>query len=149
MLLFQYYTREKRGTMKVKEIMRKCRTISGDMSIMEAAQLMNKHHIGSLVVIDEKENYKEIIAGIITERDILEKVTAANKLPSKIFVKDVMTKKVITISPDEYIDDAVYLMIQNKIKKLPVLNDCELVGIITSTDIVANSSEVGEFYMFE
>jgi len=129
--------------------MKKCRTISADMDIREAAKIMNKHHIGSLVVIDEKEGYDEALAGIITERDILEKVTAANKLPSKVLIKDVMTKKVITIGPEQYIDDAVYLMIENKIKKLPVLNDCKIVGIITSTDIVANSSEVGEFYMFE
>jgi len=134
--------------MRIKEIMKKCRTISEDMDVREAAKIMNKHHIGSLVVIDEKEGYNEALIGIITERDILEKVTAANKLPSKVLVKDVMTKKVITIGPEEYIDDAVYLMIQNKIKKLPVLDGCEIVGIITSTDIVANSSEVGEFYMF-
>jgi len=135
--------------MKVKDIMKRCRTISEEMNVMEAAIIMNKHHIGSLVVLQE-DGYETMLSGIVTERDILEKVTARNKTPSSILVRDIMTKKVITIGPEDYIDDAVYLMIQHKIKKLPVINkDNELVGIITSTDIIANSSEVGEFYMFE
>jgi CBS domain-containing protein len=60
-----------------------------------------------------------------------------------------MTKKVISISPESYIDDAVYIMIQHKIKKLPVVNNGELVGILTSSDILTNSEDIGQFYIFD
>jgi CBS domain-containing protein len=132
--------------MKVKEIMRPARTISEDASARDAAKAMNKHRIGSLIVVDEK---KKKLVGIITERDILEKVTAENKLASKVRVEDIMTQKVITISPDALIDDAVYLLIQNKIKKLPVVEDGELKGIITTTDLITNSEDIGQFYIFD
>lgn len=132
--------------MKIREIMRPARTISHDENVKEAAKLMNKHRIGSLVVVDEK---KKSVAGIITERDILEKVTAENKLASKVKVDDIMTKKVITIGPDKLIDDAVYLLIHHKIKKLPVVENGELKGIITSTDLITNAEEIGQFYIFD
>jgi CBS domain-containing protein len=132
--------------MKVKEIMRPARVISKESNVRDAAKMMNKHRIGSLIVVDDN---KRKVAGIITERDILEKVTAGNKLASKVKVEDIMTKKVISISPESYIDDAVYIMIQHKIKKLPVVNNGELVGILTSSDILTNSEDIGQFYIFD
>jgi CBS domain-containing protein len=132
--------------MKVKEIMRPVRVISEDATVRDAAKLMHQHRIGSLVVT--ADNAKGV-AGIITERDILGKVTAENKSPAKVKVNEIMTKKVITVTPDAFIDDAIYLMIEHKIKKLPVVENRELIGIITSTDIVNNSLEVGQFYVFD
>jgi CBS domain-containing protein len=132
--------------MKIREIMRPARTILTGATVKEAARLMHKHRIGSLIVVDEK---KKKVAGIITERDVMGKVTAENKLPSKVKVDDIMTKKVFSISPDSLIDDAVYLLIEHKIKKLPVVENGELVGIITSTDLMTHSSEVGQFYIFD
>jgi CBS domain-containing protein len=131
--------------MKIKEIMKDVRTISPDETVKEAADLMNRHSIGSLVVVDSKKK----LVGIVTERDILQKVTAQNKLAGKVLVEDIMSNKLITIDANELLDDAVYLMIKHKIKKLPVIENDELVGIVTATDIVANSSEVGEFYLFD
>jgi len=129
--------------MKVKEIMKHVKTISSNSSVRDAARTMNEHKIGSLVVMNGKK-----LSGIITERDILAKVTAADKIPSRVSVVEIMTSKLITTSPDDFIDDAVYLMIRNKIKKLPVVENGELVGMITSTDIVANSDEIGQYYLF-
>ena len=132
--------------MKIKEIMRPARTISETATVKEAAKMMNKHRIGSVIAIDEN---KKKVTGILTERDVLEKVTALNKLASKVKVMNIMTKKVITIGPDALIDDAVYLLIQHKIKKLPVVENHELLGIITSTDLITNSGEIGQFYVFD
>lgn len=129
--------------MRVREIMKHIKTIPSSASVRDAAKKMDEGKMGSLVVVDGKK-----ISGIITERDILQKVTVLNKLPSKVPVSEIMTSKVLTIKPDEFIDDAVYVMIKNKIKKLPVVEDGEVVGIITSTDIVANSDEIGQFYLF-
>jgi len=109
--------------MKVKEVMKNPKIIAPSSNIREAASIMNKNRIGSLIVTNEKK-----VIGIITERDILAKVTATNKLPSKVLVEEIMTPKVITISPDQYIDDAVYLMLKHKIKKLPVVEENKLVN---------------------
>lgn len=131
--------------MKIKEIMKEVKTISPEETVKDAAVLMNKYSIGSLVVVDSKKK----LVGIVTERDIMQKVTAPNKLAGKVLVEDIMSNKLITIDANDLLDDAVYLMIKNKIKKLPVIDNDELVGIVTATDIVANSSEVGEFYLFD
>ena len=133
------------SNMKIKEIMKNIKAIDPDSTVKEAAVLMGKNSFGSLVVVNDRKK----VVGIITERDILKKVTALDKSPSKLSVKEVMTPKVITIESNAPLDDAVYLMIKHKIKRLPVLDNNELAGIITSTDIVANSSEVGEFYLFD
>lgn len=130
-------------SMKVREVMKHVKTISLGSSVKDAARKMNDHNIGSLIVLDGKK-----LVGIITERDILGKITALDKTPSKIPVSNIMTSKVIVTRPDDFIDDAVYLMIKNKIKKLPVIEDGEVVGMITSTDIVANSDEIGQYYVF-
>jgi len=129
--------------MKVKEVMKNVKTVLAGSSVRDAARKMNESRIGCLVVINGKK-----LMGIVTERDILSKVTANDKIPSRMKVSEIMTSKVITVNPDSFIDDAVYLMIKNKIKKLPVMEDGELVGILTATDIVANSDEVGQFYLF-
>jgi len=128
--------------MKIKEIMRPVRTIEKNSTVREAAKIMAKNRIGSLIVVEGKK-----IIGIMTERDILTKITAEGKSSERIYVKDIMTAKVLTIAPDKFIDDAVHIMILNNIKKLPVVDGNELVGIVTSTDIVANSSEIGEYFL--
>lgn len=129
--------------MKVREVMKHVKTISMGSSVKDAAKKMNESKIGSLIVTDGKK-----LVGILTERDILEKVTALDKTASKVPISTIMTSKVIIIQPEDFIDDAVYLMIKNKIKKLPVVENGELVGMITSTDIVANSEEIGQYYIF-
>ncbi len=129
--------------MKVKDAMKHVKTILANSSVKEAAKKMNENRIGSLVVTNGRK-----VVGIVTERDILSKVTIFDKTPSKILVSEIMTPKVITVDPEDFIDDAVYLMIKHKIKKLPVLENGEVVGILTSTDIVANSDEIGQFYLF-
>lgn len=131
--------------MKVKEIMRKAKTISRDKSVMDAAILMDKSSIGSLIVTDEKGK----VIGMMTERDVLQKVTAKNKLPAKVLVEEIMTSPVMTIGPNAFLDDAVYLMMKHKIKRIPVVEENELMGIITSTEVLANSCEVDQAYLFD
>ncbi|MFC1686123.1 cyclic nucleotide-binding/CBS domain-containing protein [Nanoarchaeota archaeon] len=130
--------------MRVKEVMKSVRIMGYDSSAKQAAVLMKKLKIGSIVITDDSR-----AVGIVTERDLLTKITAENKLPSKIKIKDIMSRNLITIEPDDSVEDAVYLMIQHKIKKLPVVKNEELLGIITSTDLVKNSEEIGEFYFFD
>lgn len=129
--------------MDIKEIMKPAVTIKPDETIKKAAGLMSEEDIGCLVVLDNKK-----IAGIMTERDILSKVEAKGKSGKSVLVKEIMTKKVVVTNPDVNIDDAALLMSKNNIKKLPVIKNNELVGIITSTDIVENSDRINESYFF-
>lgn len=117
--------------MLVRNVMKK-NVIVGkpDITIKKASETMSSFHIGSLVVRDDKN-----IVGILTERDVLQAV-AKGRDPEATPVEEVMSKKVITIEPDKKIEDAVDLMIKNKIKKLPVVREKQLVGIVTASDIV-------------
>lgn len=117
--------------MLVREVMNKnVMTVKPDVTLKKAAEAMSNYHIGSLVVL---ENNK--LVGIITERNVL--VAVADGKDSELTtVEEVMTKKVITISPDKTIDEAITLMTEHRIKKLPVLDGEKLVGIITASDII-------------
>lgn len=101
-----------------------------DTSIRKAAEIMSQRHIGSLIVLEDEK-----IAGIITNTNVLRAV-AEKKDPDATAVADVMAKDVITIEPGKKIEDAVELMIKYKIKKLPVVENEKLVGVVTASDII-------------
>jgi len=119
--------------MLVKDVMNSdVKTIGPKVSVQEAAKIMSKFRIGSLIVVKNEE-----LAGIVTERDIITKAVAESKDMTKTTVSNIMTKEVILIKPDADIEDASELMIQHHVKKLPVIFEKQLIGIITSMDIVA------------
>lgn len=103
---------------------------SPKLSVVEAAKIMLQNKIGSLIVVDDGR-----MVGIVTNRDIM-KAVAENEDLSKVLVQDIMTRKVITISPSNTLEDAVDLMVKFKIKRLPVLDENKLVGILTVSDII-------------
>jgi CBS domain-containing protein len=118
--------------MLIKDVMnRNVIAVKPETSVREAAKVMAKYHIGSLIILEENR-----IAGIITEGDILRKVIVEGKDLDETKVRDIMTEKVFTIEPDKTIEDAVRLMMEKKIKKLPVIENEKLVGIITASDIM-------------
>jgi CBS domain-containing protein len=119
--------------MKVKDIMTTdVKTVSSKSTIQDAARIMAANSIGCLIVVD-----KAMLAGIITERDIMRDVVSQDKTPSKTLVKSVMRKEVVVIEPDAEIEDAAEAMTEKQVKRLPVVKDSHLVGIISSVDIVA------------
>ena len=128
--------------MFVKEVMKKNIVTTGsEKTVFEAARVMKSNSIGSLVVVNE------MLEGIVTERDILNKVVAEGKDGKTLTVKDIMTPKVITIAPDKDMEEACDLMARHRIKRLPVVFGDEVVGIITSTDVVAIlSAAIKEVY---
>ncbi len=128
--------------MHVKEIMKSVKTLKGDISLKEAAKFMADNSISCVLIVDGDE-----LKGIVTERDVLKQVSKDVSVLKKP-VKDVMSTEIITISADSYIDDAAELMTKYKIKKLPVLDKGNLVGIITSTDLVSNAGDFNEFSLF-
>lgn len=109
-------------------------TVDADYSVMHAASIMNRCGIGCLIVVRN-----EAVEGIVTERDLLKKIVAEGIDPEKTYVKEVMSRPVIVVGPDFMLEDAVRLMVKNKIKKLPVIERIQgeekLVGLVTLTDI--------------
>lgn len=103
-----------------------------DATVKEAAKVMSKFRMGCLVIL---ENDK--LTGIVTERDVISKVVAGGLDPEHTKISEIMTTNPITIEPDEDLEDACSLMVENNIKKLPVLEGKRLVGIITATDVIS------------
>ncbi len=118
--------------MLVRNVMKRSVVVSKpNINLREASKVMAEMNIGSIVVA---ENDKPI--GIVTSTDIL-KALSENKNVDEVQVKDIMSKPVITIDPSKKIEDAVDLMVKNKIKRLVVTENEKIVGIITASDIVA------------
>lgn len=105
-------------------------TIDEDSTVKEAAEVMNKFEIGCLIAVRKGK-----AIGMITERDLLKRVVAEAKDATETKVKDVMSSPLVVIEPSVELEEAVKLMFQMKIKKLPVVDGKRLVGLITLTDI--------------
>jgi CBS domain-containing protein len=117
--------------MKVKELMVKnVITLRTDTSALEATKLLNRNKIGCLVVVRDDD-----IEGILTERDLLQRVLEKSRNPKETKVSEIMTKDVIVGQPDMDISEATKIMMKNKVKKLPIVEKSHLVGIVTVTDI--------------
>jgi len=112
--------------------------IDKDLTLSEAAKLMGSKNIGCLIFVS-----KDRIKGIITERDLLKNFSKNEK------VSKVMAKDVITIEPGESIENAIDKMRTKKIKRLPVVENGKLVGIVTLTDIAANYEALEGSFFFE
>jgi len=120
--------------MLIKDIMNKnVKVAHSNMKIIDAARIMSEHNIGSLIVTNKKGD----IIGILTESDIMTDVVAKGKSLKHVFVEKIMTKNVVTISPDKKIEEAAEMMNENRIKRLPVVDDEKILGIITSSDIIS------------
>jgi CBS domain-containing protein len=118
--------------MLVRHVMnRSVVTAKLNTTLKEAAAVMSKLNIGSLIILGNEGE----ISGIITSTDIL-KAIASGKDVETTLVEEVMSKPVITIEPDKSVEDAVNIMLEHKIKKLPVVEEGKLVGIITASDII-------------
>lgn len=104
---------------------------TSDTLVSEAAKTMSELRIGCLVV---REGEK--LAGILTERDILNRIVVPGRDPRQTRVAEVMTRTVMTVSSPTPIEEAADIMATHRIRRLPVLEDGRLAGILTSSDIV-------------
>ena len=117
--------------MEIEDIMvQKVVTIDPSATVKEAARLMNRHLIGCLIVVGQGQ-----VMGIMTERDLLKKVVELGKNPEKTKVHDIMSKRLVVGSPRMEVPDAVRLMLQKKIKKLTIVTEGKIIGLVTLTDI--------------
>jgi len=130
--------------MRVKEIMTtNIAALAPDNTILDAAKAMQAHNIGCMPVCQPGGK----IAGIITDRDIVVRNIANNGDPKTTKVKDVMTKNVITVEPDADVDAAAEIMAKNKVRRLPVVQNGSIVGMLAIGDLATRNilnTEAGE-----
>jgi len=116
----------------VRDIMSKdVRVVRLDTTMKEVVATMNKFNIGSIIVIQGDRP-----VGIITERDILRRLVEPCLAPETLTARHVMTSPVLTINEGASIEEAAKLMAKKHAKRLVVMDDSKLVGIVTYTDIV-------------
>ncbi len=127
------------ASVKVRDVMSSpVITVKENATIEEAAKIISSHPIGALVVVDDSGKP----TGIITERDIVMRVVAKNLLPSKVRVKEVMTTPLVTIEPSMDLREVARKMSRLGVRRLPVMEGGELVGIVSSRDIAAITPEL-------
>lgn len=122
--------------LKVGDIMtKKVIVVPFGRTILEVAKHMKKNNVGSVIVVEDGEG--KHAKGIITERDIVYKLLARGIDPYKSNVEEIMSRPLRVVKPDTTIEDAAKAMRENKIKRLPVVNDDnELIGILSEGDIM-------------
>ncbi len=130
-----------RTRMLVKDVMSSpVFTIDEDAAVDKAARLMDEHELGCIIVTSKEEKP----VGILTERDLVTRVLAKNAKASKLSAKEVMTSPLITVDPDETLSDAAKRMSELNVRRLGVMYKGNLVGIISSKDILAITPELIE-----
>ena len=104
-----------------------------DQTVLAATRKMNQHHIGAMMVMDG-----ERVAGIFTERDVLQRVIGEERQPSDITVGEVMTRDVVCCGPDATLEEMSEMMRSRRIRHIPICDeDGKLMGLISIGDINA------------
>ena len=106
-------------------------SVSPDDTIRQALEVMALHNIGALMVLKEQK-----LVGIFSERDYARKVVLKGKSSNDAKVSEVMTSKLITINTNHSIDQCMQIMTDNHIRHLPIVNDTQVMGLISIGDVV-------------
>jgi CBS domain-containing protein len=114
--------------------------IDADASVLEAVRQMVEANIGSLLVTKDGE-----IAGIVTERDYLRRVALEGPTDEEVTVEEIMSSPLIVVTPETAIDECMALMTDRRIRHVPVVEDGEVVGIVSIGDVVKFKSKQQSF----
>jgi CBS domain-containing protein len=112
------------------------RSIGAAESVVEAARIMRDEHIGSLPVTED-----EWLVGMITDRDITTRVVAENAVPETIAVADVYSRDLISVEPNNDLEEALQLMARHQVRRLPVVENGRLVGMVAQADVALTEDE--------
>jgi CBS domain-containing protein len=112
------------------------RSIGASASVVEAARLMREDDIGSLPITDDEE-----LVGMITDRDITTRVVAEAADPGMTPVGDVYSRDLISVEPDKDLEEALQLMARHQVRRLPVVENGRLIGIVAQADIALSENE--------
>jgi len=134
MAIFSLVSKKKKAekiSLRVSDVMvKEVVTIDEEASVKEAAEIMNKLEISSVIATRDGKSI-----GIITERDLLKRIVIEGKNAKKTKVKDIMSSPLTVIKSDVQLDEAARLMFAKKIKKLPIIDQDNIVGLLSLTDI--------------
>jgi len=122
--------------MKVSDVMTtEVETVQMNSTLEEAASIMKVENVGAIPVVDEDDD----LVGIITDRDIVVRCVAEGKDPADTSVEEVLSHELETIEPDVDIDEAARLMADKQIRRLPVCEEGELIGMISIGDLAVKA----------
>jgi CBS domain-containing protein len=116
-------------------------TIESGSSLRDAVELMNKHDIGCIIVMERGKP-----RGILTERDLMKKVLINIEEVKALKVDDIMSEPLTSARPEEKVEEAARTMLAKRIKKLPIIKDGNLVGVVTLTDLFRFEPELIKSY---
>lgn len=117
-------------------------SISPDASVLEAAQKMRDEKIGAIMVME-----KNALVGIMSERDIMNRVVAEEKDPAATLVQDVMTTRVSVINPRITVRDAMQIVTEKHLRHMPIVQNGELMGMLSSGDLTRSIVSEEEEYI--
>ncbi len=113
------------------------RSLESGSSAVEAARLMRDEDVGIVPIVEGKK-----LVGTLTDRDIVTRVVAEGKTPESVTVGDIASRELVTIDPQQDLDDALRLMARHQVRRLPVVEeDGKLVGIVAQKDVAMHASE--------
>ena len=117
------------------------RTVSPSQSLAEAAEVMKGEDVGSVPVVQEGR-----LAGIVTDRDIVTRAVAERRDPQTVKVDEVASRELVTVEPEQDLDEALALMARHQVRRLPVVEEGQLVGMLAQADVALEAKEkkVGE-----
>jgi CBS domain-containing protein len=123
----------------IRDLMtRSPRTVDTGSSAVDAARLMRDEDVGLIPIVESDR-----LVGTVTDRDIAVRVVAEGKSPEKTRVADVASRELVTIDPDQDVEEAMRLMAKHQVRRLPVVEeDGKLVGIVAQADIAKHVSAV-------
>lgn len=120
--------------LKVKDKMTKSVAyVDPNTNVVEVAQLMQKHNVGSIPVYDQTG-----VIGIVTDRDIVVRNVAHGKTPKDTKVQDVMTSQVTTVTPEMDMDEVSKIMAQQQIRRVPVVENNQIIGMLALGDMATD-----------
>ena len=128
--------------MNVNDVMtRNVRACEPSATVREAAALMAREDIGPVPVVEDGR-----LVGIVTDRDLVIRVLAEGRDPDHSTVGEIASKDLVTVSPDDELEDAMRLLAENQVRRLPVLDGDRLVGIVAQADIarLGKDAKTGE-----
>ena len=112
------------------------KTAAPSQSLTDVARLMKQEDVGSVPVVDG-----ERLIGVVTDRDIVVRGIADGSDPHAIKAGDIASRDVVTVRPDDDLDAALRLMAQHQVRRLPVVDDGQLVGVVAQADVAHEAKE--------
>lgn len=114
-------------------------TVEAEATVAKAAAHMCRDDVGSCIVLSGN-----VPIGIVTEQDMNCKIVAHDLKPSTVYVKEIMSTPLITIESDKTVGEAAHMMVRHRVRRLPVVENSKVVGIVTVRDLLSVANELNE-----